>query len=54
MPDKASEEAILTFVMETRDGKYMEIPPYLLEYLRISEEAEFIDDEANCIITYYC
>jgi hypothetical protein len=43
----ASEEAILTFLQLTKEGKYAEIDPNSLTYTRIEIEREEVYSEAE-------
>jgi hypothetical protein len=49
------EAKLVSFVIETREGKFAEIPAYTLEHMRIEDSIEPIfDEEAYTYGSSYC
>lgn len=52
MSEQTQDEVLLTFLARTKDGEFAEVPPYTLEFVRITEEAESVYNEEEYIYTY--
>lgn len=56
MADKSENMELLAFVIETKEGKYVEVPSYALDYVRVEDsvEAGFIEEVYSYNNSYYC
>jgi len=52
MSDIPQKEALITFLAQTKDGKFAEIPQYTLDYIRMDELTETSYEEEEYIYSY--
>ena len=52
MEELTTNKKLLGFVIETKEGKYAEVPSYTLEYVRITETTEPIYEDE--VYNYSC